>query len=321
DLEQSIPQFKAMLQDTDQGVRASGLEMLQRLGQWIPRSDLLGFLTSPDPKAISLAYSQLTQQHESLSGDEALVLLQSTQPVARLLGLRALDQNPGKESVQLALPLLRDPDEMVRLKTAQTLRAQTGQEFSEDDADGWTKWWLNHRTNFTAQVNTEQGREIRELPDTQAYHSRGCDNYDARRFADALADFREACARAAEVDDYSRFRIWLIRARSGERESATKELAGYLNQRKAQSPPDWALKVGRFLTGQMTEADFLMAANNANAQTDREQHCEAYFYAASIQLFDSNLAGAADLFKKCVETKVTDFEEYDSARAELKYLP
>jgi len=318
EMEKYIPDFLQMLKDKNPGVQFSGLEMLQRLQMDIPLADLLPFLKSSDPEILGTAFSQISRQGEKISDDDARVLLESPQPLARQLGLRALDQNPEKQSVELALPLLRDPDEIVRLKAAQTLRALTGQQFSEDQADEWAKWWAEHKAGFVAQLQPE---ESRGLPNGMAYHVRGCHYYDARYFADALADFRKSCGLGSEFQDYSYYRIWLIRTRSGEKEAATEELVSYLKNRKAQNPPDWPLQVGRFLAGQITEANFLKAATDANTKTDREQHCEAYFYAGSKRLIGNDPAGATDLFKKCLSTGVTTFEEYQSAKAELQRLP
>jgi hypothetical protein len=317
DLEKYIPDFQQMLKDTNPGVQFSGLEMLQRLQVEIPREDLLSFFKSSDWEVLGVAFSQLTGQGENISDDDALVLLQSPQPVARQLGLRVLDQNPGKQSVELALPLLRDTDELVRLKAAQTLRALTGQNFTEDQTNKWAKWWTQNKKNFVAQSRPE---ESRALPDGMAYHVRGCEFYNMHNFVAAVADFRKSCKLGSEVQDYSYYRIWLIRARSGDKQAATQELVSYLKDRKAQKPPDWPLQVGRFLAGQITEADFLKAAADANAKADREQHCEAYFYAGSKRLIENDKTGAADFFKKCLGTGATDFEEYHSAEAELKLL-
>jgi lipoprotein NlpI len=94
----------------------------------------------------------------------------------------------------------------------------------------------------------------------------------------------------------------------------------YLEHRDAKKTNDWPSKVGRFLVGQLSEADFLKAAANTNSQTDREQHCEAYFYAGIKHLIENDNTIAADYFKKCLATDVKDFTEYESAEAELKLL-
>lgn len=152
------------------------------------------------------------------------------------------------------------------------------------------------------------------------YHAQGCADYNARRLTNALADFRKSCELGSDNQDYSYFRIWLIRARLGEKEAATQELAAYLEHRKAQNPDDWPSKVGRFLAGQLSESDFLKAADDPNLQTSKEQHCEAYFYVGSKHLIENDKMAAVDFFKKCLTTNVTNFEEYTSAATELLFL-
>jgi lipoprotein NlpI len=152
------------------------------------------------------------------------------------------------------------------------------------------------------------------------YHDQGCSDYNSRRFTNALADFRKSCELGSDNQDYSYFRIWLIRARLGEKEAATQELAAYLERRNAQKPDDWPLKVGRFLAGQLSESDFLTAANDPNLQTSKEQHCEAYFYVGSKHLIENDKLAAVDNLKKCLTTDLTTFEEYTSAATELLFL-
>jgi len=152
------------------------------------------------------------------------------------------------------------------------------------------------------------------------YHVQGCADYNSRQFTNALADFRKSCELGSNVQDYSYFRIWLIRARLGETEAATRELAAYLENRKTGTPDDWPSKVGRFLAGQLSESDFLKAADDPSLQTSKEQHCEAYFYVGSKHLIENDKMAAVDYFKKCLTTNLTDFEEYTSAASELLVL-
>jgi lipoprotein NlpI len=108
--------------------------------------------------------------------------------------------------------------------------------------------------------------------------------------------------------------------RLGEKEAATEEVAAYLERRAGQKPNDWPSKVGGFLAGQLSESDFLKAADDPNLQTSKEQHCEAYFYVGSKHLIEKDRMAAVDYFKKCLTTNVTDFEEYTSAASELLFL-
>ena len=157
--------------------------------------------------------------------------------------------------------------------------------------------------------------------DALAYYNRGYLRYDKRAWADALSDFRKASQLVLFQDDeYVRFRIWLIRARLGERDAATHELQAYLAQRRPKALDDWPAKIGAFLTGQLSEEAFLKAAESPDEQTSREQRCKAYFYAGTKRLIDGAKATARRYFEKSLQTGVKTFAEYRSAAAELKFL-
>ena len=158
DMENYVPVFKQMLKDKNPDIQEASLYILQHLHVEIPREDLLPFFRSSDWQVLDAAWAQLRDQNEKLSDDDILVLLQNPQPVAQLLGLGILNQNPEKQSVELALPLLQAPDEIVRLKAAQTLRTLTGQHFTENQADEWGKWWVENKTNFVVQLHPEELR-------------------------------------------------------------------------------------------------------------------------------------------------------------------
>jgi len=316
DLGKYIPAFYEMLKDKDLDLRVSAVEMLERLSVPIPVEDLLPLFNIQDSLSLGLVGQALYR--EDVSNDEVIPLLQNPEPLARLVALNIFSKNANKQSVELALPLLRDPDEIVRLKAAQTLRRLTGQNFSEDQADEWGNWWKANKSQFVPVHDTQA---IQTAPQDGAfYHSRGCFYYNVCLFTNALADFRKSCELGSDSQDYSGYRIWLIRVRSGEKEAATQELMSYLKNRKARNPPDWPLQVGRFLAGQINEADFLKSSADPNEKTDREQHCEAYFYAGMKRFIEGDKTTAADYFKKCLATDIKSFEEYESARAELNRL-
>jgi lipoprotein NlpI len=154
-----------------------------------------------------------------------------------------------------------------------------------------------------------------------AYRSRGFLHYNLREFADSLADFQKYCELGSNASqDYSSFRIWLIRARLGEQDSATKELQTYLQNRKAQKPEDWPLKVGRFLAGELPEPDLFKAAEAPDKKGDDGRLCDVWFYAGSKRLIEGDKTTAMDYFAKCLATNMKTFQDYLSAEAELKYL-
>ncbi len=167
DLPRYIPEFQQMLQNTNLNVRTAGMSMLYYLQVPIPREQLLQFFKLPDRETVSLVLAQLQNRNNSdipgfigegtgISDTEAIPLLQNTEPLARLIGLKILYQNAEKQSVELAMPLLNDPERAVRMRAAGTLRALTGQHFAEDQTDEWKEWWTANKTNFVVQLNPEE---------------------------------------------------------------------------------------------------------------------------------------------------------------------
>jgi tetratricopeptide (TPR) repeat protein len=142
----------------------------------------------------------------------------------------------------------------------------------------------------------------------------------ARNWPAALADYRKFCDLPLSEfqQDYPRFSIWLIRARGGETEAASKELSAYLSKRDEQICGVWGSKVGAFLLGKTDEAAFLAAAESPDAKKQSEQHCEAWYYAGMKKLLAGDKTTAAEDFKKCVATGREDFVEYAFAKGELK---
>jgi lipoprotein NlpI len=173
------------------------------------------------------------------------------------------------------------------------------------------------RTDFdrAIQINSRFG---------VSYVSRGCLNYVARQWDDALKDFRRSCVLSDEAGrDYSQIYIWLTRTRQGEGGEADKELAAYLEERrpgKISSKGEWASKVAKFLLGRITEDELFAAAKTANAKDLRGQLCEAWYYAGEKKWLAGDRESAAQYFRKCLQTERIDFEEYAFAKVELKAL-
>jgi lipoprotein NlpI len=121
---------------------------------------------------------------------------------------------------------------------------------------------------------------------------------------------------------YSHFRIWLIRARMGERDEATKELIAAMKARENDDGREWQLCVGRFLAGDLTETNFFSQASETAARpTDVPgQQCEADYYAGMKRLLDGDKSAAIDLLGKCVASGQDNYSEYFSAKAELAEL-
>ena len=90
-----------MLNDTNAVARISGVEMLCQLQVPISRDQLLECFKAPDREAISMVLAQLRNKNDStvpafindgtgISDREAVPLLQNTDSLARLIGLKIL---------------------------------------------------------------------------------------------------------------------------------------------------------------------------------------------------------------------------------------
>jgi hypothetical protein len=70
--------------------------------------------------------------------------------MARLMGLKILEQNGDATAIDLALPCLRDTNSIVRNRSFNLLRAVSGQDFPKDEPEKWDQWWAANRASFAA---------------------------------------------------------------------------------------------------------------------------------------------------------------------------
>jgi hypothetical protein len=282
-----------------------------------PPRDLALYLCSTNTEVINVAYARFMHTTELV--DNSSSLFQNRLSFVRLEALACLRQivNPDSVAIGLVIPLLRDPDMRVQLAAGYTLQTLTGAPIRWNQTEEWEKWWDQ---NKFAYALLDRSKILQFAPRTgDDYHNRGCVNYDLNFLTNALTDFRKSCQLGSKVTDYSRCRIWLIRSRLGEENAATEELAKYLAQR-AGNPDDWSAKIAQFFVGQITETDLLNAATIPGAETLAGQRCEAYFYIASKYSIEGDKMTAIQDFKRCFATDCPNYEEYQSARAELSYL-
>jgi ferric-dicitrate binding protein FerR (iron transport regulator) len=64
----------------------------------------------------------------------------------------------------MALPLLKDAEPPIRMRAAATLRAMTGQHFTEEQVDQWQAWWTANQAHFTVELHPEELRPRRFRP-------------------------------------------------------------------------------------------------------------------------------------------------------------
>lgn len=156
--------------------------------------------------------------------------------------------------------------------------------------------------------------------DAGLYVDRGIANYVNNCASQAIQDFQQAAELHFTYSDYPRIFTWLAKAeKAGQRPLANQELKDYFLTR-GTGTNDWPFQIGRFLPGELSESDFLKAAGSTDPRTDKEQHCEAYFYTGIKLLYDGNVSLAKSYFQQCIATDVKRFYEYRMARIKLKEL-
>lgn len=170
-----------------------------------------------------------------------------------------------------------------------------------------------------ATANFEQALRINPR-DYQALRGEGLCRYATGDLSGAVSPLIVSSELPPQAGDgYLHLVIWLVRAEQGQLASANQELSAYLKNR-GPAAHDWLSKIGAFLLGQMDEPGLLAAADSENPQTDRAQHCEAWFYAGMKRRLAGDRQGAVNCFKNCLATQESTFDEYMLAQAELRRL-
>jgi tetratricopeptide (TPR) repeat protein len=168
-------------------------------------------------------------------------------------------------------------------------------------------------------ADADAAKAVEVDPVANTFSDRGRYYFDTGRSKEAALDLKKAIEMdSTDPDDYTRFVLFLARARNGERAAAAAERKAVADGREEKD--DWYAKVAAFLSGQTKEADFLASAKGENANHARELECEACWYAGAVRLLDGDAAGAKPLFERCVATDVRNFIEYGSAQATLAGL-
>jgi Tfp pilus assembly protein PilF len=168
-----------------------------------------------------------------------------------------------------------------------------------------------------AEALAEINRLLAAQPDdVEALYFRGDVCYSLHQWEGAVKDFRRACELDPDNANYPQYYMWVIRSRSGHRAEADQALAAYLGQRKKSNGDPWESRIGAFLLGRVTEADFFQAASRRS--DDRSAHrCEAWFYAGMKRRLAGDIATARDYYQRCLATGQKDEDEYCFATAEL----
>ncbi len=157
------------------------------------------------------------------------------------------------------------------------------------------------------------------------YSNRGTARQSKGDFDGALADYEKAIALCTKKETdpdlifYPYFRRYLVvrRLHPSSSTDKTAELAGIV----AGWKNGWPKTVGLYLTGAISEADFLAKAGQGDAKTVHEQQCKAFYYVGMTRLLANEPAAARGFFEQCRAKKEITYDEYDLAKVELARLP
>lgn len=190
----------------------------------------------------------------------------------------------------------------------------------------------------SAGLHDEFGRLLRELGDLEgadrefsksidldvegspAYLDRAYLRFDQGAWQGATVDFQKAFLRQPGERDSISLRLWLLKARDGQRPSANWGLADYFKPRIQNGAADWPSKIASYLIGTKSEVEFLRSMDEPDPKGSVERSCEAYFYIGSVHHLEGDRAGAARFLKMCLETRFPKGREFQSAEAALKQL-
>jgi len=152
------------------------------------------------------------------------------------------------------------------------------------------------------------------ITDYHAFYMRGHILQLKGDYSGTVADFTKLVQLHPKVD-YERFFLALNLRRLKQDEAP----AGLVDAVKGWKD-GWTKTVGRFLIGEITEADFLAEAAKGQGQELTGHQCEANYYVGMTYLLKNDTVAARDYFTKSVATGERNYEEYQLSRVELAHL-
>ncbi len=170
-----VPVYLTLLHDTDPNVQACALKVLAKLAPAaVPRVDLERLLSYPESDVVWVALNLLRQcppeptsqspakaaspnrpaqtgPRYELPSREVAPLARHRLATLRLEALRILQANADAAAVELALPMLRDANSVVRRRAFAFFRYISGQDLSQDNPAKWEQWWATNQTTFAGK--------------------------------------------------------------------------------------------------------------------------------------------------------------------------
>ena len=179
-------------------------------------------------------------------------------------------------------------------------------------------WVALAKGDFDAAVTDFETAAASEPGGIYNHLGLGVVHYHRGDWTNALRALEEAVVIADAQTEYAEFYRWLCHARAGDRETADRLLSEFAASRSPIEDSDWPGRLTAFLLGDLTEKELFAAASSMGPA--EELRCEAFFYAGSLRMLNDEVEKAVEYFRKCLDTKRTDFYEYQSAGAELREL-
>ena len=136
-----------------------------------------------------------------------------------------------------------------------------------------------------------------------------------RSFKEASYDFI-ACISIKPENAFHHVNLYL--AESHLPEDAKFRLAEF--RKTLKDDHKWPAPVIRMFLGEITPDELITEASHVEKRKEIMRFCEAYFYTGQFYLLKGEEQKARSCFKKCVDTGVSEYSEYYSAKAELAEL-
>lgn len=231
--------------------------------------------------------------------DKALTLAPENAGLHNDLGLAKADSGDLAGAIASYDAALRlDPDLALAWNNRSFAKRLNG------DADGALK-----DATMALQLNPNYAR---------AYLNRGLCLYNLREWEDALADLEKSVSLESEGQDYTRLRIWILKARLGKKEAADGELREWLKGRKPRG--DRVESYGLFLLGDVTEEALLAEAKGSIENIDSLRKSEGRFLAGSKAVCEGRLDDAQRHLEAAMASGMKNTEIIRSVEAELEGL-
>ncbi|MGD0191100.1 MAG: DUF3857 domain-containing protein [Rhizomicrobium sp.] len=172
-------------------------------------------------------------------------------------------------------------------------------------------FWTTHDWRSAISDDTEALK--RDDASATAYRGRGIAEYFAGKFDAASADL----AKAVQLDSGDLYSLlWLYVAETKAGKDARSDLA---HRTQSGDLSAWPGPLVRVMRGDLRAQDIAMPSRDADWKTRRDE-CEKDFYLAELALLNGDTAAATGLFRRSLDTNITEFVEYKAAGVELARL-